>query len=889
MGIQLEMADAEKIAITKQQQQEIANMYKKLANTAGTEASKIANSIGVSDQIKYTYLTALNKRLNKEVDGIMNKIGATTKKNMADVGDAVVGASEKFMQDAGMLFVKGAFSHIPTDIVESLVAGKIYKGDWDFSKALWQSGNKVKADMYKVVATGVAGQKPTIEIAKDLEKYLNPSAAKPWDWKKVYPGVSTKVDYSAQRLARTLVQHAYQLNLTQAVKYNPFVTGIRWHSAMIHGRTCELCKERDEQLYPKDELPFDHPNGLCYFTSEIPNSPEEVADRIADWYKGNPDPHLDLYALKGMGAKAPAGSILVAMNNIKALEAGKKLAKTPLENLLAKEAAEQVAKQKAAQELAEKLAKEAEEAAVKEAEKKAFALKMQEAKAAKKAQKEAEALAKKAAEEAAKKAEEEAKKLALLNKKLPIYKWSIKDKAYLADEYTLAEMKALPENKKLDFLASSMGKTKLEIKGQYTTKFYDDLIDDIYAKKDASMFSPPEVFNVKEAQAILDNLANDPLAVFKFAQAKGFQGGDTAGAKAYLEKLIKQKTKTPKTKVVKFNAEQNKWLDGKGYTPTNLPKDFSEWSHKLTSAEKTDLFDMLDLHGKPNPFQKIQAWYDKNIVTEDLLKANAPKPLTAAQVKQMAKDAYSNLRKDNALWAKTTREADDVLRSVSGKVWQGATTREKTYIYEYTQSYSKYNEPLRGYIYGTSKYVGIGKVDLDDIGVSYRGYAKGQVRKEIDDITSIINKSSYDRDIWLQRGVREDGMDKFFGINLSDFNGSEDNLKSKIMDKVVTDGGFFSMGVAKGTGFSSKPIILNVYAPKGTKMIYAEPFSAYGAELHSSGKFGKKWNGIDKQTGFGSESEMIMQRGTSFRVTKVEKNGGRWYIDVEVVAQQEFK
>lgn len=244
-----------------------------------------------------------------------------------------------------------------------------------------------------------------------------------------------------------------------------------------------------------------------------------------------------------------------------------------------------------------------------------------------------------------------------------------------------------------------------------------------------------------------------------------------------------------------------------------------------------------------------------------------------------ADDAFSQARKDAAIWAKSTKEADDVLRDVSGQVWQAASKVEKDAIYEYTSSYSKFNEPLRGIEYGTNAVKGVGNIDFDTIGTSYGGYKPGQVRKQINAMTDIIEKSTYDFDIWLQRGCDYRGMDSFFKIPMDLLqHGSQSDLE-QLLGKEVTDFGFFSCGVSKGKGFSHKPIIMNVYAPKGTKMMYAEPFSAFG-----NGS-GRSWDGISKQSSFGSESEIILQQGTSFRITKVEKTGGKLYVDIEVILQ----
>lgn len=220
------------------------------------------------------------------------------------------------------------------------------------------------------------------------------------------------------------------------------------------------------------------------------------------------------------------------------------------------------------------------------------------------------------------------------------------------------------------------------------------------------------------------------------------------------------------------------------------------------------------------------------------------------------------------------------MRGVCGDVWKNASKTERDAIYEYTSSYSKFNEPLRGIEYGTNTVKGVGNIDFDTIGTNYGGYKRGAVRKQINAMTDIIEKSIYDFDIWLQRGCDYRGMDNFFNISMSQLqNATQAELENLLLGKTVTDYGFFSCGVSKGKGFSHKSIIMNVYAPKGTKMMYAEPFSAFG-----NGS-GHSWDGVAKQSSFGGESEIILQQGTSFRVTKVERSGGKLYFDIEVILQ----
>lgn len=232
------------------------------------------------------------------------------------------------------------------------------------------------------------------------------------------------------------------------------------------------------------------------------------------------------------------------------------------------------------------------------------------------------------------------------------------------------------------------------------------------------------------------------------------------------------------------------------------------------------------------------------------------------------------------MWAKSTKEADALLRDRCGEVWRSSPPIQKNAIYDYTQSYHKFNEPLRGIEYGSEKFLGVGNVDLDQIGVSYSGWKPGAMRKEINAMTDIIEKSVYQEDFWLQRGCRFKGMDKFFNVPMDKLqHASQAELEALLLGTTPTEYGFCSCGVAKGKGFSGD-IILNIYAPSGTQMMYVEPFSAFG-----NGS-GKSWDGLKPQSSFGQESEIILQQGTTFRVTKVEKTPGTIYIDLEVIGQK---
>lgn len=202
---------------------------------------------------------------------------------------------------------------------------------------------------------------------------------------------------------------------------------------------------------------------------------------------------------------------------------------------------------------------------------------------------------------------------------------------------------------------------------------------------------------------------------------------------------------------------------------------------------------------------------------------------------------YSQERKNKAIWCKSERESITKLKGTADIVYKGSSTEERDAVYEYTKGSGHINRPLRGYDWSWSNFKGIGKVPLNN--------EHPVAEKRIELIEKMIARSSYNVDIWLQRGISSNGLCSFLGIkNIS-------NLKN-CLGKVVTDTAFMSCGAAKNTGFGG--YILNIYCPKGTKMLY-----------------------IDGRSHYKSENEMLIQRNTTFRVTKINN----YFIDIEVIAQ----
>ena len=211
-------------------------------------------------------------------------------------------------------------------------------------------------------------------------------------------------------------------------------------------------------------------------------------------------------------------------------------------------------------------------------------------------------------------------------------------------------------------------------------------------------------------------------------------------------------------------------------------------------------------------------------------------------------DAYSQARKDAAIWCKSSAESHNLFDAESNAFWNNVMTqKQRNGCKAYTGGSGHMNRPLRGYDrdWGWSNYKGVGNVPLN------REYGEEHIK----DLYQALERSTTKRDMWLQRGnERWAGVEGFFGVQ----NLSKADLQ-KFVGQEFTDWSFCSCGTAKGTGFNGT--IFNIYCPKGTKAFYASPHSQ-----------------------FYSENETILQLGTRFRITKVEVTPyGNVYVDMEVV------
>lgn len=266
--------------ITKRQEREIRKLYNEWAREIREQANQI-QKVGTPESANQSReLAQLYYRLRSGSKQLTAEINTSIKGNVEYMANAVTNCNKRWLHSLGFTntSIDTKFSLVKDMSIRNIITGNVYTTGYSLSSRLWQIETNTMKDIYTVVAKGIAQNMSVYDIAKMLEKYVRPDVKIPYNM-----GVHNKVvDYNAQRLARTLIQHTYQQTLVALTKDNPFVNGYIWHADGAH--PCALCEERDGQIYTAEELPLDHPNGMCSMEPNI--DIDKMIREVSDWEAG---------------------------------------------------------------------------------------------------------------------------------------------------------------------------------------------------------------------------------------------------------------------------------------------------------------------------------------------------------------------------------------------------------------------------------------------------------------------------------------------------------------------------------------------------------------------------------------------------------------------------
>jgi hypothetical protein len=436
--------------------------------------------------------------------------------------------------------------------------------------------------------------------------------------------------------------------------------------------------------------------------------------------------------------------------------------------------------------------------------------------------------------------------------------------------------------KDLDEKKKELDKKMAEFPAIYAQLDKSTVVKDPNKGFDVAYFDLSKPDPVKDLQEHIDLKYQNVKKIFLQQQA-------TAKAKDAWKKVVKYKTA--------MGAAKSK--DGKIKNQQKLADAYEEYKAAVAESPygavnfkpKTSSVEAL-LKKTPQDFM-LEALEKKLAQTENNLKkgltnqnSNANMSTTQAlnQLASAAKPAKSSAETYNpkatdfpdqglAGFKKTPVATDDKamhkkLLGKSQEVWQSLDNKARKALTHYTGTgYIGINDALRQ----VKKGVPLSK-------------APASTRSEIEAMTDAIDKSSYDHDIQVVRGVNISTGAKFLGIDTDTLQfASVEELQKLLVGTAPQDLGFVSTGVAEGKGFGIYPINFNILCPAGTKMMYCEPFS-----LHGHGTRSSDWDGKDDPVGTknpSGEQEALLQRGTRFVVQGVRKEGKHTVFDLQVVSQ----
>ena len=372
------------------------------------------------------------------------------------------------------------------------------------------------------------------------------------------------------------------------------------------------------------------------------------------------------------------------------------------------------------------------------------------------------------------------------------------------------------------------------------------------------------------------------------------------------------------------------WVKGfEGETVKSSPKmqgmTFEEWQQATpipdSQADFKQYTSYKNLLGKDAPqslgeFQQIkyndpdkynqlkQAAYDKRHPPKN---QSLPSPQTPVTID----DRFSDARKAAAKQFAFRDDADKYWRPILDDNWDNLSEWEKYSTWEYTHNSNPINKSLTGYHenWDRSNYLGPANTQWGWEDKYWQRELKSQefrqkfgapdghvqYHKVITNLTNGIEKSEFRDDAWLVRGSGERSLagllesngfkfDETLRILQSGTQQEKDSLKQAMVGQVFQENSFLSTAIAKDAGFTSSSVLYDIYAPKGTKGIYAEPQSNYGGTISGEElyKKGKAYSYV------GGEAEVILQRGSFYRITDVDFNGYKVNVTMEVYDQPDY-
>lgn len=290
--------------LTLEQEKELLSIYEEAGKQVLKRLSKAKES-----SLNQRYLKEMNKSIKEYTHSLRQKLSNSIKSGIMASAGIAANAQAAYFDEMGLnedltSSFRKMFSQLPADVVKTLISGSYYADGKTLDQRIWELTSKNAKDIDRIIKVNVAHMRDVREFAKQLDAYVNPNSKT--KAKTKIPGMNKNIAYQAQRLARTSMTGAFNESYIQGSKMNPFSKGVKWNLSSSHYERQvkrwgeDICdKYATENLYglgsgvyPPDEAPLEHPNGLCYLTT-VTTSIKNARGKLIAWFNGEHNPQLD--------------------------------------------------------------------------------------------------------------------------------------------------------------------------------------------------------------------------------------------------------------------------------------------------------------------------------------------------------------------------------------------------------------------------------------------------------------------------------------------------------------------------------------------------------------------------------------------------------------------
>ncbi|EGO86252.1 hypothetical protein G8S49_11150 [Clostridium botulinum C] len=276
------------LKLNKKQEIELLKIYKELSTQLLEE---IAFCKTISSE---KYLSEMEETVQSQMNELNIKLSKTIKHNIKVSSEIASSTSlayyESITDDIKLraIFNKSIIK-TSSDTVKKLIQGNYYADGKTLDRRIWNITKKNANDIDTLIKVNISKGANARQLAKQVDKYVNP--LKRTEAKTIVSGMSSKVSYQAQRLARTSITHSFTETTIENAKNNPFNAGLKWNLSSSHPRH-DICDSYVGKVFQPKDAPIQHPNCLCYFTEE--NIPiEDAIKELKAWSNGKANNRLD--------------------------------------------------------------------------------------------------------------------------------------------------------------------------------------------------------------------------------------------------------------------------------------------------------------------------------------------------------------------------------------------------------------------------------------------------------------------------------------------------------------------------------------------------------------------------------------------------------------------